>query len=314
MPTIRTLCLQPSRTYVFRSYDRAELDAEYNNRTKVPGAVDILHRWAESGRRVRKDFAVIPHIPYGTHERHRLDCFPAAAPGGPVLIFVHGGYWHTLDKTIAHFLAPTYVRAGVNFVAAGYRLCPEVRVRDAVADVARAVAWVHGNAETEFGGDSSRIFIAGHSAGGHLAAMMCGPRGPGSRVIKGGCSISGLHDLEPIRLCYLNERLLLDAEEVRENSPVALARALPLRAPALPHLLLTVGSEEGPEYLRQCDDLAHALGDAGQPVSVVNSLSADHFTVCEAFSDPEHDVLKAMLRMMGQTRKAPRGIATADQQ
>jgi len=172
-----------------------------------------------------------------------------------------------------------------------------VRVSDVVDDVRAGLSWVHANAAAAFDGNPDQLYVAGHSAGGHLTAMMCGPKGPGAGVIKGGCSISGLHDLEPIRLCYLNDSLHLDEAESRALSPIALARDLAPGAD-LPPLLLTVGGEEGPEYLRQRDDLEGALRAAGQPVSVIDNPGTDHFTACEAFCDPAHALSDAMLRLI----------------
>ena len=122
------------------------------------------------------------------------------------------------------------------------------------------LGWVYRNAES-FGGDPDRIFISGHSAGGHLVAIMMATKWPGldaqspalrGDLIKGGCGISGLYDLEPIRLCFLNEDLNLNKKVADRNSPVQLWPAGP--AP----LVLAVGGEEGPEYLRQSEDLAAA--------------------------------------------------------
>ncbi len=282
---------------VFRGYDRAGLDREYDNRAKVADAGAIVERWMADGAAARDSMSRRLDIPYGPHPRQRYDLFPAAAPGAPVLAFVHGGYWHMRDRTMAHFLAPFYVAAGIHFAAIGYRLCPEVGVADIVEDVRGALDRVRRDA-AGFGGDPGRLFVAGHSAGGHLAATMCGPSGPGRGVLRGGCSISGLHDLEPIRLCYLNDTLGLDEDAARGLSPVAAARGLAPGGAALPPLLLTVGAEEGPEYLRQRDDLAAALRAARQPVEIVENAGANHFTACDAFAEPGHPLSDAMLRLV----------------
>ena len=128
--------------------------------------------------------------------------------------------------------------------------------------------------------------------------MMCGPDGIMPGFIKGGCSISGLHDLEPIRLCYLNETLRLSEDAARANSPVIRARSLKSGAADLPPLILTVGGEEGSEYIRQRDELVVALRSARQPVSVVENPGTNHFTACEAFCDPSHPLSDAMLRLI----------------
>lgn len=283
---------------VFRNYDQAALDREYNNREKVADSAEIAERWMRRGAEARSAMSCRLDIAFGPHERQKIDLFPCAQPGAPALAFVHGGYWHSRDRTLAHFIAPFFVASGINFISVGYRLCPEVGIGDIVEDVRSALVWTHENAE-DLGLDGRRLFIAGHSAGGHLAAIMCGPDGVPPGLVKGGCSISGLHDLEPVRLTYLNETLGLDRETARALSPVERARALRSGAgPDLPPLLLTVGGEEGPEYARQRDDLEAALRAARQPVRVVESPGTNHFTACEAICDPSHPLSDAMLRLI----------------
>ena len=182
-------------------------------------------------------------LAYGPHDRQKIDVFPAHRPDAPILAFIHGGYWHTRDKSLVHFLAPTYVAADVTLVSVEYRLCPEVTIADIVGDVTAAIEWIHANAET-VGGRADKLHVAGHSAGGHLAAMLCGPKGRPD-LLKGGCSVSGLHDLEPIRLCYLNESLHLKPEDVAPLSPIVLARGLEKGGPRLPPHLLRVRAGVG---------------------------------------------------------------------
>ena len=281
---------------VFASYDQAALDAEYNNRAKVPDTPAIAERWMALGAEARAQLSCDLDIAYGPHARHRLDVFPAARPDAPVLAFIHGGYWHSRDKSLVHFLAPTFVAADVCFVSIGYRLCPEVTVADIVADVTAAIDFIHGNG-ARIGGRVDRLHVAGHSAGGHLAAMLCGPSGrPG--ILRGGCSVSGLHDLEPIRLSYLNAELHLQEADVPGLSPTVLAQGLVKGAVSLPPLIATVGMEEGPEYLRQRDALVAALHAAGQPALSVDVPGGNHFTALEAFGDPHHELCQAMLRQI----------------
>ena len=282
---------------VFRKYSREDLDREYDNRRKVAGAAVIAERWMADGAVARRQLSCDLDVPYGSDPRQRLDIFPAAKAGGPILAFVHGGYWHTRDKSLVHFAVPPFVAAGVSFVSIGYRLCPHVKIGDIVEDVHAALVWIADHAG-DFGGSARDIVVAGHSAGGHLAAMMAGPSGPGASLLKGACSISGLHDMEPIRLCYLNESLHIEADEVAGLSPIALARELEPGAVRLPPLLLTVGGDEGPEYLRQRDELHDALRAARQPVERVDLPDRNHFTALSAFADPQHPLNLAALRLI----------------
>ena len=280
---------------LLRGYDKAGLDAQYNNSAKVENALEIVGGWMAKGEEARAHLSCDLDIQIGAHPRQSLDVFPAGRRDAPILIFIHGGYWHLRDKTMAHFLAPTYVAADVTLITAGYRLCPEVTISDIVEDIRLSVRWAHENAR-KIGGDPNRIYIAGHSAGGHLTAMMCSSAGePG--ILKGGCSISGLHDLEPIRLCYLNEQLHLSADDVPRLSPTHLAETLP-SGTSLPPLMATVGGDEGPEYLLQRDGLVSALRAQKQPVSVVELPGRDHFTAKDAFADHTHELCQSMLRMI----------------
>lgn len=282
---------------IFKSYTREDLDREYNNRAKVAESAAIAERWTEESAAVRRQFSCDLDIAYGPEERQKLDIFPVERRDAPVLAFIHGGYWHSRDKSFVHFLAPTFLAAGVTFISIGYRLCPAVGMPDVVADVRRGVEWVSENARA-FGGDPARIHLAGHSAGGHLAALLGGPAGLAEGLIQGLCSISGLHDLEPIRLCYLNDQLGLDAETAHALSPVRqIERMAPRRTPLPPHIL-TVGGAEGPEYLRQRDELAAALRAKKQPVETVDLPGRNHFTALEAFADPHHPLCQAVLRLI----------------
>ncbi|NQW08899.1 MAG: alpha/beta hydrolase [Alphaproteobacteria bacterium] len=281
---------------VFGGYGQDDLDAQYDNRRKVPEAGAISDRWLALGAEARGQLSCDLDLPYGTHERQRLDVFPAARRDAPILAFIHGGYWHMRDRTLVHFLAPTFVAADITFVSVGYRLCPEVQVADVVADVRAAVGWLHDHA-ADIGGSANKLYVAGHSAGGHLAAMLCGPAGHPDKI-KGGCSVSGLHDLEPIRLCYLNEQLHLQPDDVPKLSPIALAQGLRAETGTLPPLIATVGGDEGPEYLRQRDDLVAALRAARQPAESLDLPGRNHFTALEAFGDPHHPLCLAMLRLI----------------
>lgn len=283
---------------LFGTYDRAALDAEYDNGAKVPDAPAMVDRWYADGEQACSMLSCDLDVPYGDHDRHRLDIFPVGGGAAPIMAFIHGGYWHLRDKRMAHFLAPTFVAAGIHFVSIGYRLCPEVTVSGVVEDVKAALGWVSENCES-FGGARDRLYVAGHSAGGHLAATMLSAEGMPEGTLAGGCSISGLHDLEPIRLCYLNDSLHLDEAEAARLSPIRIARDMPPKGQTkLAPAILTVGAEEGPEYLRQRDELAETLRAARQPVQVVDVPGGNHFSACEAFGDHNHPLCQAMLRMI----------------
>ena len=280
---------------VFRHYDRTALDAEYNNRAKVKDAMDWIARYGAVSARARAELPMQFDVPYGPHHAERADIFPAAGPGpAPVHVFIHGGYWHRLDKADFSFVARAFREAAT--VVVNYALVPTVDLDEQVRQVRASVAWVHANARS-FGGDSSRITVSGHSAGGHLVAMLLATEwsrfGAPADVIKAGCGFSGLYDLEPIRLCYLNDVLGLTPEAARRNSPVHLKPTG--RVP----LILAVGADEGPEYHRQTNDLAAAWRAHGTPIDIVDAAGLNHFTIVAELERPNSALARAIRKQMG---------------
>ncbi len=283
--------------YIFGNYDQATLDQQYDNKSKIPNASSKLAQWLQKGVRARQNLNCELDINYSTHDRQKLDIFPTKEKRAPVVAFIHGGYWYSQDRELAHFLAPFYVASGVNFVSIGYRICPDVNLKEIVDDIGKALIWLHKHG-AEFGANRDKLFVAGHSAGGHLAAMACGPFGEAKGLLKGGCSVSGLHDLSPIRLSYLNKWLNLDPADAKALSPIALVQALMPGSESLPPMILAVGTREGPEYTRQRNEFLCALREASQPVSSLDLEGSDHFSACEAFCTPTHALSRAMLNLI----------------
>jgi arylformamidase len=209
---------------------------------------------------------------------------------------VHGGYWHRLDKADFSFVARAFRPAGALTVVVNYALIPAVDMDALVRQVRASVAWVHKNAR-DLGGDPDRIFVTGHSAGGHLVGMLLATDwstfGAPADVIKGACGMSGLYDLEPIRLCYLNDVLALTPESARRNSPVLLA---PTRATPL---ILTDGGDEGPEYHRQTGELATAWRAKGVLVETLDLTGHNHFSIVAELESPFSPLARAIQGQMG---------------
>jgi len=276
-------------------YDRAALDAEYNNRAKVKDAMDWIGRYGAESARARAELPMSFDVPYGPHHAERLDVFPAARPGpAPIHVFVHGGYWHRLDKADFSFVARGLRPAGAVTVVVNYGLIPTIDMDTLVRQCRSAVAWVHAHAR-DFGGDPARLFVSGHSAGGHLTAMLLATDwaafGRPADTIKGGVAISGLYDLEPIRLCYLNDVLGLTPEAARRNSP------LTLPAPRAGSLILALGGDEGAEYHRQTDELAAAWGvKAGD---ILDMTGHNHFSIISELENPFSPLARAIQHQMG---------------
>jgi arylformamidase len=284
-------------TPVFRDYDQKALDAEYDNRVKVKDALEWMARAGAESARARAELPLRFDVAYGTHHGERLDVFPAAKPGpAPVHVFIHGGYWQRMDKADFSFVVRGLRPAGALTVAVNYGLVPSIDLDELVRQCRAAVAFVHRHAR-EWGGDPERISVSGHSAGGHLVAMLLATDwaafGAPGDVVKAGCAISGLYDLEPIRLCYLNDVLKLTPEVARRNSPVHLAPSRPTP------LILALGGTEGPEYHRQTDELAGAWRARGVPIEVLDLAGHDHFSIVAELESPFSPLARAIQLQMG---------------
>ena len=151
--------------------DPVWLDAQYNNRARIPEHARIFKRWAAASASARAKLRCHVDVPYGIRPLEMLDVFPASGEAAPVLLFIHGGYRRALDKRDQSFIAPTFVRAGATVVLPNYSLCPSVGIEDIALEMTRAVAWTWRHA-ADYAIDPNRIVVAGHSAGGHLAAML----------------------------------------------------------------------------------------------------------------------------------------------
>lgn len=281
----------PHAPAVFGPYDQARLDLQYNNRSRVPDFATYLARFPEASARARALLGGELDLAYGPGPRDTLDLFRPRAAGGkapkgkpPVLVFIHGGYWQGLDKSHFSFLARAWTREGAAFVALGYPICPAVTMDELVASVRAGVAWVARESD-RLGLDGRRIVVTGHSAGGHLTAMMM--TGPGPELA-GGIALSGLYDLEPIRLSYLNAALRMTPETARRLSPVHLP------GPTRGRLILTVGGAESEEYHRQQDMLAAAWDVEARSLPGLN-----HFSIVDTLADAANPLFRTAADMLG---------------
>lgn len=282
----------------YRDYDQAGLDAQYNNRALVPEHPAFIEAWEKRSAEARRHLSVDLDLAYGDDPRQRLDFFPAPQRDAPVLAFIHGGYWQALDKAHFSHIAPLFVAAGIAVAVLGYRLAPAQRMTSIAADVRAALAWLYRELPA-LGGDRSRIHLAGHSAGGHLATLAATTDWPGLSselppgLVRGVCSISGLYDLEPIRHSYLNAVLALDEPEAAALSPMA---TLPAK-PSGPQLL-AVGGLESAEYHRQQADYAARLREARHPVQAIVLEGRHHFSAVDALAEPDSSLFEGVLRQI----------------
>jgi len=271
---------------IFRDYDQAALDAQYNLRARVADHQEYFQRWDRESKAVRASRPCRLDLPYDVEA---LDLFPAAKTPAPCLVFIHGGYWQAFGKGDFSFVVPAYQDAGISVAVVDYTLAPKATMDEIVRQNRAAIAWLHKNAR-ELGIDPGRIHVAGHSAGGHLTAMML--ESEVSTRIRGGCAVGGLYDLGPIRLCYLNNVLGLDAEAARRNSP---SLSVPRTAPPL---ILSLGTAETPEFQRQQAEFAAAWRGAGLALEIADQPGDHHFSLLDRFAEASSILNRALLRQI----------------
>ena len=283
---------------VYRGYDAAEFEVQYNARLQVPTSEAITAGFAEASERFRARAACRLDLAYGPSGREKLDVFPGGTRRGPVLVYIHGGYWRSRDKSTYSFIAEPFVAAGATVVLVNYSLCPHVTIDHIVRQMRRALSWVWRNID-EHGGDHHRVHVAGNSAGGHLAAMLCATDWPEvdhelpADLIKGGMGLSGLYDLEPILLHPINDTLNLDETLAQRLSPTRLKPAH--HGP----YISAVGGDESAEFRRQSRELAEAWKQAGGAATFVEVSGRNHFTIVGDLVQPDYVLLRRLKSMMG---------------
>lgn len=283
-----------------------DLDRLYDNRALVPEHPQHFAAWKAASHAVRETAFCALDISYGVDPgdpAETLDIFfadPNLSLGRavPVLVFMHGGYWRSLDKSDHSFLAPAFARLGVCVVVVNYALCPgkpghPVRIPDITLQMTKAMAWLY-HSIGRFGGDANRMVVAGHSAGGQLAAMMllCDwPQIDASlprHMVRHAVSISGVFDLMPLkRAPSFQASLKLDHEQVSKASPARLP------APVLGRLTALVGGAESAEFLRQNALIQRAWGQAAVPVCTVLE-GLNHFSILDSMANPQSALFAAV--------------------
>ena len=263
------------------------LERMYNNRLRVPEHGEHFARWAAQSALVRGAVPCALDVPYGEGARERLDAFAAPKRGAPLVVFVHGGYWKALDKSQHSFVAGALNDMGAAAVLPNYTLCPQASIPQITLQVAQAVAWAWRNAK-DLNADARRLTVVGHSAGGHLAAMMLAcawdvmDAGLPPHIVRAAMGVSGLYDLAPLMdTPRLHEVLRLTPQQVHEASPVRLP------APRQGRLLAVVGGEESGEYLRLNSAIQQAWGRQRVPQAVAVA-GLNHFSIVDALATPGH--------------------------
>jgi arylformamidase len=275
-----------------------ELDAQYNLEIIVPDVDSYAEFYARKSEETRAELNHHLDVPFGPTLAEHVDLY--LAPGGvqnaPVLVYLHGGSWRSRTSKEFGFVARGPASRGVATVVVNYALCPDVSIDEIVRQTRAAIAWAYKNAPN-FGGDPERIHVAGHSAGGHLAAMLLvtdwkGVYGFPKDIIKGACAISGLFDLAPFPYTFLQPKLQLTWDQVLRNSPI-------LHLPKwTPSLLLVYGEHETAEFRRQSDDFLAARKAKGLDTDLLTLPDKNHYDVIDGFLDAESPLCSSILEQI----------------
>ena len=276
-----------------------ELDAQYNLRMIFPDAASSYEAFcARESERAREDLDHQLNVPFGPTREEHSDVYSARddARGAPILIYVHGGFWALRTSKEFGFVARGPVSEGVTTVVTNYALCPTVTIDEIVRQTRAAVAWTYRNAE-RVGGDPERMHVAGHSAGGHLVAMLLatdweGDYGLPADTIKGATAISGLFDLTPFPYTFLQPKLQLTWDQVWRNSPIL---HLPDPQGGAPPLLVAYGEDETDEFRRHSEMFFGAWKANGLDGELLVLSGKNHYDVIDGFLDAGSPLCSAVL-------------------
>lgn len=269
---------------VWRGMTRAELDAAYNNGAAVKNSAEKVAEWTERSARLRRDRPGLLDIPYGPKPRNRIDLFRSGRQGAPLFAFIHGGYWQRNSKEVFSCIAEGPLAHGFDVALIGYTLAPDATLTQIVGEVRNALRWLRAHGP-EHDVSANRIVVSGWSAGGHLTAMTLSEA-------DAGLAISGVFDVEPCRLNYLNDALHLSEDEVQALSPI---RQLPAQSAPL---VVAYGDAELPELQRQSRDYHEARRAAGLPSELMPLGGDDHFSIIEELASPDGVLAKAAARSL----------------
>ncbi len=272
-------------------------EALYNNRALVPDHMETIDWWAARSAEARAELSGSLGVSYGDSPRQYIDIFPATTANAPIMVYIHGGYWQGNDPSFSSFIAPRLNALGYCVAVAGYDLCPDVTVDEITAQMRQACAYMYRHAE-DYGADPDRLYVSGHSAGGHLTAEMMAtnwtavgdslPRD----LVKGGMPISGLFDLTPLVNTTINDKVGFDERSARRNSPQ-------FRNPVCTGpLMLVVGGNESQGFFDQAEDLAAAWSGKLKSIEQVTIAGTDHFTVVRQLADANSPLIQTAAKLI----------------
>jgi arylformamidase len=271
------------------------LNQQFMPRIAVPDHEKWLAEDLALSAKVRARPGARLDVPYGPGPRQKLDIFPAARPGAPILVWIHGGYWRALSKEHYTSIAPPLLAAGAAVVLVGYDLCPRVTLSELLAQTRAALRWVRGHA-AEMGGNPDRLILAGNSAGAHICAMALQHDWAGETFpvesIRAAALVTGIYDLTPVPLIPVQDDVRLTPGDVTQLSP----QLLPVRAKA--KCLVAVGGDEPEMWIGQSRDYHAKLQQAGIDSQLMVVPKRHHFSITRDLADAGTPLTQAVIALL----------------
>lgn len=286
---------------LYRGMDRAMLERQYNARASVASYEAEHLAYVRESAHVKQILHNCETVIYDHPSGEKLDLY-GAAPGRPVFLWVHGGYWRAGSRHDNAFAAGGLVPHGVAVAVMDYTLAPAARIAEIVRQVRSAVAWLqrHGSV---LGLRTDRVHVGGSSAGGHLVGMLLTDGWPSTfglprHPIGTALALSGLYDLEPLRYVHVNEWMCFTRPEIAQHSP---ERWIPARSDA--RLIASVGGRETDEFRRQTASYAQRWQEAGHALRIVDMPEHNHFDIARSLSQPDGALVQAIVQEIAATTR-----------
>ncbi len=269
----------------------------YNARAAIPDNEEIIKRWQAASAEARATCKNTPNVRYGASPRQILDIYPAEKPNAPIMMFIHGGYWQARAPEDFNFIAPELVKLGFCTVLAGYDLCPTVTLAEITRQMQAAASYIWHHA-AQYGGNRNRFYVSGHSAGGHLTAELMATDWSTINIdipndfVKGGCPISGVFDLTPLVETTINEKVGLDPDTAKTNSPL-------FREPiSTGPLILAVGADESQGFYDQSDALEAKWAPKLARTKRINLEGCHHMAAVDELAKPGSLLLREIAKFI----------------
>ena len=288
---------------LYRNFStQEEIDQQYNIQARIPDLIRRVEQMALASAQARRNLEALTDVSYGPTVDETVDIFPAAQPGAPILVFIHGGYWRSFSSKEFSLVARGPAGHGITVVIANYSLCPKVSISEITRQSRALIAWLYRHGQ-RYNGDPKRIFVCGHSAGGQQVGMLAATDWAGEyalpqNIIKGGIPISGIFDLSPLVYSWLQPKLLLTHETVLRESPL-----LHIPRGGFP-LLISLGEDESSEFHRQSEAYLTAWQQQNLKGKLLVQPGKNHISAIEDLADPQSSFCRALIGFLGQCNRS----------